>query len=319
MSGRELKAAEAKPGGADLRGDDAGRSPGDSDDPLRGGPLRKVWAGATAALYGPIFALRHPHVALHTVLTMALYFAVWGVLVWQFARYQSSALDALLPAKGAALWQVALWNALLGVAVLVYWLLALLLTFVLANPLVAPALGLLAERVEDAALGGQARPLPLRTRLGAMASGVARAAALAALQIGGGLAIWALSLLLSWLLPPLGAAVALFAGGAWSALWLATTLVGYAMENHHIGLWRQIRLLRGALPLMIGFGACAQLFAWLPLAVPILVVSATLLAVRLHRHGHLGLPLRSASSAIEDAADAADLADGGPEVGANRG
>ncbi len=295
---------DAATGGTAGRGTDAAgrRGAADRDDPLRGGALQQVWTGAVAALQGPVFALRHPPVALHTLSTMALYFAVWGLLVWQFARYQSATLDALMPAKGAALWQTALWNALLGFALLIYWLVALLLTFVLANPLVAPALGFLAERVEETALGGQARPLPLRARLRAIASALARATALAALQIGGGLAIWAISVLLSWLVPPLGVGVAMLAGGAWSALWLATTLVGYAMENHHIGLLRQFRLLRGAVPLMIGFGACAQLFAWLPLAVPILVVSATLLAVRLHRYGHLALPLRDSPAPSEDAA-----------------
>ena len=68
--------------------------------------------------------------------------------------------------------------------------------------------------------------------------------------------------------------------------------MNFGLENHYVGLGKQLGLMTRYPSLLIGFGALGQFLAWIPPMAPVLVVSATILACRLHAHGHLELPLR---------------------------
>ena len=106
--------------------------------------------------------------------------------------------------------------------------------------------------------------------------------------------------------PPLGTLVAVVVGGGWTALWFGMLGVSYALENNQVTLGTQMTILQQQAPLLLGFGIVAQFFAWLPLTVPLIVISATLLCCRLHRHGHCPLPTRDQwhQATTEETADA---------------
>jgi len=131
---------------------------------------------------------------------------------------------------------------------------------------------------------------------------LARSALLSAINVAGTAAIWGVGLLLGLIFPPLGTVFSIIFGGGWAALWFVFIGMTYVLENNRTTLSRQVRLPGRHAPLLLGFGAMAQVMAWFPPAVPVIIVSATVLACRLNRHGHVSMPVRDAWSAERDAA-----------------
>lgn len=268
----------------------------DGRDPLEGHGLRQAWTGVSAIAAGLPFAMRHAAVMRWMVASIVVYLLVWGLVLWQSALWQGPVLHQLLGPKGALWWQALVWSLLYALAFIAWWLVSFALAFVVASPLMAPLLGLLAEATETAFFGQEPREIGWDQRAREFAHGVGRAAMLAVMNITGAVAIWLVSTTLGALLPPLGTAFGLLVGGGWSALWCAIMTLNFALENHFVGVGKQLGLMTRHPALLVGFGVVGQLLAWIPPMAPVLVVSATILACRLHAHGHLDLPLRSVRS-----------------------
>lgn len=264
----------------------------DASDPLAGSAARQAWTGVRAIAAGLPFAMRHPRVMTWMAASIVVYLLVWGVVLWQSAVWQSPVLHQLLGPKGALWWQELVWSVLYVLAWLAWWLISFALAFAVSSPLMAPLLGMLAEAAETAFFGQEPRQVGWRLRVRELLHGVVRAAILAAMNISGAVAIWLVSTTLGALLPPLGTAVGIGVGGGWSAIWCAIMTMNFALENHFVGVGKQLGLMTKHPSLLIGFGAVGHLLAWIPPMVPVLVVSATVLACRLQVHGHLDLPLR---------------------------
>ena len=264
----------------------------DRTDPLEGSSAGSAWTGMRAIAAGLPFAMRHRAVMSWMAASIAAYLLVWGVVLWQSAVWQSPILHQLLGPKGAVWWQELVWSVLYVLAWIAWWLISFVLAFAVASPLMAPLLGMLAEATETAFFGQEPRQVDWQVRVRELLHGVVRAAILAAMNISGAVAIWLVSTTLGALLPPLGTAIGVLVCGGWSAIWCAIMTMNFGLENHYVGLGKQLGLMTRYPSLLIGFGALGQFLAWIPPMAPVLVVSATILACRLHAHGHLELPLR---------------------------
>lgn len=262
-------------------------------DPLASGRSGRLWLGVRAAFAGLGFALRHRRVLLHALLAVVVYVAVWAVVVWQAAAHSDAVILPLLGPKGAQWWQAVGWDALYILALIAWWLGALILAFVVATPLMAPFFSLLAEAAEVAFYGTPPRSIDLKTRIREMTAAVGRAAVLATVQIVGALLIWAVCAAIGLIFPPAGAFLGAVLGGLWSSLWYAMLAVSHALENHHVPLGVQLNLPSRMGSLLLGTGLVGQLLAWFPPAIPFVVVGASVLVFRLEQHGHVGLSLRA--------------------------
>ena len=177
---------------------------------------------------------------------------------------------------------------------------SLLLAFSIALPLMAPVFTLLAEMVErsfyGSVAGASGTPAELAKEL---INSLARSLLLSSLNVAGAALIWGLGLLLSLIFAPLGTVFSVLFGGGWAALWFVFIGMTYVLENNRTTLSMQVRLPGRHTALLLGFGAVAQFMAWLPPAVPVIIVSATVLCCRLNRHGHVPMPLRDAWEASD--------------------
>lgn len=261
-------------------------------DPVEGHALARAAEGARTVFRSLSFVARHPRVGRWLLLCMAAYTAVWVAVMWEAAAWQARFLDAVLGVKGTAWWQAALWEIGRALALLGWWLFAIVSVFAIAGPLLSPLFGMLAEAVETAFYGSEPAPLPWPQRLREMAHGVGRAAILGGLQIGGSLLIAGAGFVAGLIFPPLGTLIGTVLGGGWSALWFAMIAMSHTLENHYVGVGRQLALAPRFTATLLGFGLAGQLFAWLPFAAPVLVVAGALLTCRLQTHGHIELPLR---------------------------
>lgn len=265
--------------------------------PARDSLARRVWTGATAALQGFGFAFAHRSLWLLCLISTVTYALIWLavlglathlVQVWLRTHLLDSAESHLL---GSGPWH-ALWQLARAGVYLLAWLLAAAVALVVALPLLSPLFSWLAARTERQYFGqdsAESQALSLVEPVRALG----RAAALGGIQLGGSLLLWLLGLLLSLVAPPLGPPFALLVGGAWNALWLAALLIGFALDEHRTPLTEQIALLRRHAPTWLGFGAVASVLAWLPPAVPFLVVGGTVLVCRMHQRGDARLQGRT--------------------------
>lgn len=264
----------------------------DARDPLAGHALQRLLEGARTVLRTLSFIARHPRVGRWLLLCMVAYSIVWGLVIWEAASWQDRVLDALLGPKGAAWWEAALWEIGHFLALIVWWLFAVVSIFAVSGPLLSPLFGMLAEAAETAFYGTDPVAIDWPQKLREMAHGALRAAILAVLQIGGSLLFAGAGFLVGLVFPPAGTLIGSILGGGWSALWFAQIAMGHALENHYVGVGAQLALVPRSFALMLGFGVAGQLFAWLPFAAPVLVVAGSVLCFRLERSGHVSLPLR---------------------------
>ncbi len=263
-----------------------------SPDPLAGTPLHQAWTGFRAAGAGFGFTLRHGDLLSVAALAMALYLAVWVAFLWLAATWDGVAVAAVMGPAPESWWAVALWHVGRVLLYAALWLASLVLAATVALPVLSPAFAWLAERVEQRWYGAQ---VPGQT-WGAFAvetlRGIGRGLALLVIEVTGGVALWAVGMVLTLAFAPLGALFTIAVGGGWGALALGATMSGFALENNRVPLAAQLALLRRRTAVWLGFGFAAQWLVWVPLTVPFLVVSATMLVCRLHDHGHCRLPAR---------------------------
>ena len=273
-------------------------------DPVTGGRLRQVWGGVQAAFGGFGFAVRHGDVAAWVAGAVAWYLLIWVVVLWTAAAWDHDFAASVLWVRGPSWWESALWQVANVLVYLVFWVLALVLAFTIALPLMAPVFTMLSEVVERRFYGDAAHlPYNPGELLRELAFSGARSFVLAIINVAGAAMIWGVGLMLSLIFPPLGTIFSLLVGGSWAAMWFAFMGMNWILENNRSALSQQFSLAGRQLPLMLGFGAVAQLLAWLPPTVPLIVVGATLLCCRLNRHGHVALPLRDAWEARRAEAD----------------
>lgn len=266
----------------------------DLPDPTLGTGVQRFIAGVKCAFSGFAFTLRHGRVLAWCAGAVGLYLLLWGLILWLAAAWDQSFVTSLLWLRGPSWWESALWQMARFGLYLLFWIAAVLLAFVIALPLMAPVFTLLAEVVEQAFYGDAARLETSWAELAReMAVSLTRSAALSMFNLAGAAAIWAIGLAAGLVFPPLGTALGVVFGGGWAAMWLAIIGMSYVLENNRTPLAEQLRLPGRNLPLLLGFGTVAQVMAWLPLTVPLIVVSATVLCCRLGRHGHVGLSVRA--------------------------
>lgn len=262
-------------------------------DPAQGTPLRRAWQGMQAAFGGFGFAVRHGDVAAWVAGAVAWYLLIWIVVLWTAAAWDHDFAEALLWVRGPSWWESALWQAAQVLVYVVFWILALVLAFVVALPLMAPVFTLLAEVVERRFYGDVAHTAYSAAEMAReLVNSLFRSLILALINVLGAAVIWAVGMALSLIFPPLGTIFAVVVGGAWAAMWFAFMGMNWLLENNRSALSHQFGLAGRQFPLMLGFGALAQVLAWLPPTVPLIVVGATVLCCRLNRHGHVALPLR---------------------------
>ncbi|GEM_PF-3448527 len=269
------------------------------DDPTGKNPAAGFWSGVKAAFGGFGLVRKDGRVLRWTLLATAVYLVLWAIALYLVARYDDRVVNELLWPRGPAWWESTLWEIARGLLYLVFWLAALLVTFVIALPVISPLFAFVSEAAETAYFGTEvshrSNPAELAIEL---VRGVVRSAGLAITHVAGSGAIWLIGTAIGLFLPPVGTAITVVVGGAWSALWIAMTGVSWPMENNRTPLPRQLRVLPENFPVLLGFGLIAQVLAWIPFTAPITVVSGTLLACRLHRAGRLELPLRIGSTVV---------------------
>jgi uncharacterized protein involved in cysteine biosynthesis len=248
--------------------------------------------GALAALQGFGFAFRHRNLWLLCLAAMLAYALVWLAALALATHLTGPFVHAHLAQPGPASWQQALWQLERAGIYLLAWLLAAALALVLALPLLSPLFSWLAARTERHYFGHDGEPLPGNALVEPVRA-LGRAVALSAIQLGGAILLWLTGIALGLIAPPVGSAFALLIGGGWNALWLTAVFIGFALDEHATPLSQQIKLLRQHAATWLGFGLVASVLAWLPPAVPFLVVSGSLLVCRLQAHGHLELRRRS--------------------------
>lgn len=248
-----------------------------------------------AAFGGFGFAVRHGDVAAWVAGAVAWYLLIWVVVLWSAAAWDHDLAETLLWVRGPSWWESALWQAAKVLIYVVYWVLALVLAFTIALPLMAPVFTMISEVVERRFYGDAAHvsdsPRELLVEL--VNSGF-RSLVLALVNVLGAAVIWGLGLLLGLIFAPLGTVFSLAVGGSWAAMWFAFMGMNWILENNRSALSQQFGLAGRQWPLMLGFGVVAQLLAWLPPTVPLIVVGSTVLCCRLNRHGRVALPLRDA-------------------------
>lgn len=267
---------------------------------LPGRPAARAWLGASMALRGVTFALRHADVLLGALGVLAVYAAVWLALLGVAARYDQALVQAWTADLGSgdgSWWRSGLASVARGAAYALVWAAAILVAWLLALPLCGPLLALLAERVEHRATGRVGAPPAWHTLLAEMLRGAVRSAVMALLLAIGSAAVWLSGVALGALLPPVGGLWTLLAGGAWQALGVASMTASFALENQRTPLAEQLATLQRHRAIWLGFGATALPLCWLPLGVPFAVIGATLLVLHLHAAGELRLPARDAADA----------------------
>ncbi len=262
-------------------------------DPTQGSTFRCALNGVQAALAGFSFTFRHSRIFAWVAAAVAFYVLIWVVVLWSAAAWDSDFAELLLWVRGPSWWESALWQITAALVYVLFWSLALLLAFAIALPLMAPMFTLLAEMVERSfygdTVGSEGTPAALAREL---LNSLARSLLLSVTNVLGAAAIWGVGLLLGLIFPPLGTVFGVLVGGSWGALWFVFIGMTYVLENNRTSLSKQVRLLGRHRALLLGFGSVAQVMAWFPPAVPVIIVSATVLCCRLNRHGHVPMPLR---------------------------
>jgi CysZ protein len=226
--------------------------------------------GLSSLLFGFAFLLRRPQALPFAAVPVFVVFVLSGLAVYGAIRWALPAVRELSPAFENDFGRVAVglvsWLATLLVATF-----GIVLSFVLAPTLSAPALERLVTFVEDA------RGAPPRAALG-----WAREAWLGLRASLIGLLVFAPLLALLSVLElvlPVATVVTLPARIVVASLWVAYALFDYPQSLRGYSIRARFRLLRHALAPVLGFGlGCSALF-WLPclapLVLPIGVIAAS--------------------------------------------
>ena len=176
------------------------------------------------------------------------------------------------------------WRQPAGAARFAWWLLYALaygVLFVIAAAAVPPiATAPLGDPLSAATERALGRVPPAgRGLLRETVSSVLRTAARVAILLAGQGAI-----LLLWLLPGAGAAIATALSIAWTSAWLAVEYLDVPGNRHGLGFGASVRLARDHLPAAMGFGLGVYALLWIPLLnvvfIPVAVVGGTMLFAR---------------------------------------
>lgn len=266
---------------------------GDAVDPGRGSVVTQAWAGVRAALAGFSWCFRSRSIAVWTGAAVLIYVTLWSVAMYVAASWDDRLVHAVMWPRGTAWWESAAYEIAKSALYFVFWLAAVVMTFVVALPIVSPVFAFVAEATENEYFQDPiAHRSSVSELLKELLHSVVRSAALVALHLSGAIAIWVFGLLAGLLFPPAATLIGVALGGGWSAAWIAMAAASYAFENNRTPARRQLALLNAKPGLLLGFGAVAQFMAWIPFFAPLTVVSATVLLCRLHDFGHVELPLR---------------------------
>lgn len=218
--------------------------------------------GLSSLVFGFRFLLRRPQALPFAAVPVILVFVLSGLAVYGSIRWALPAVRELSPAFENDLGRVAVglmsWLATLLVATF-----GIVLSFVLAPTLSAPALERLVTLVEDA------RGAPPRAALGwAREAWLGLRASLIGLLVFSPLL--ALLTVLELVFPVL-AVVTLPVRIVVASLWVAYALFDYPQSLRGYPIRARFRLLRLALAPGLGFGlGCSALF-WLPCAAPLVL------------------------------------------------
>ena len=259
-------------------------------DPAAGATLVRFANGFKAIAQGPRLALRHNDILLWSLATALLYCAIWVAVLATAARFDQEFVRWLTPSDGPQWWIHALYLLAKWALYAVFWLTAVVATAPIALPLCAPALGMLAEKVEAHVAGRGPPAVRWATLLAEAVRGAVRGLLISVVLVAGDVAIWVACTLLSLIFAPLGLVLSLTVAPAWHALGLAALATSFALENRRCRLADQLAFLQEQRAVLIGFGLAAQALAWMPLLMPFVVIAATALVVRLHAHGHVRYP-----------------------------
>ena len=266
-------------------------------DPLAGGATGQLWTGVKAAFAGFSWIRRDRHVAMWTAGAIVVYLGLWVGAMMLAAQWDDRLIGMALWPRGPAWWQSALYEVARFFLYALFWLSAVLLTFVLALPAVSPLFAFVAESAEDAYFGVRvAHASTIRELIVELLKSVGRSLLLVAIHLAGSATIWLLGFGFGLLFPPAASVVSFVLGGAWSAMWIALATMSWVLENNRAPLAQQLRMVADQPALMLGFGVVSQPLTWVPLTAPIVVVSSTVLVCRLYEHGHCDLPLRARAS-----------------------
>ena len=274
-----------------------------SPSPISGSFFADFLGGARAAFGGFKWPLRDRRVALWTGLAIVVYVGIWTAAMWAAAHWDERVVKLLLWPRGPAWWQSALYEIAQALLYTVYWLAAVVMTFVVALPAVSPIFAFVAEATENAYFGDPiAHASSMSELVRELVLSVGRSLLLVCVHVAGSLTIWMVGFGAGLLFPPAASVVSVTVGGAWSALWIAMATMSWVMENNRAPLAQQLRLLTGQPGLLLGFGLIAQVLAWVPVTAPLVVVSSTVLVCRLNEHGQCALPLRDGHRRSRDSA-----------------
>jgi CysZ protein len=218
--------------------------------------------GVASLLFGFRFLVRRPQALPFAAVPVLLVFVLSGFAVYGAIRWALPLVRELSPAFENDLGRVAV-GLVSWVAALLVATFGIVLSFVIAPTLSAPALERLVTFVEDE------RGAPPRAALG-----WAREAWLGLRASLIGLLVFAPLLALLSLLElvlPVVAVVTLPARIVLASLWVAYALFDYPQSLRGYPIRDRFRLLRHALAPVLGFGlGCSALF-WLPCAAPLVL------------------------------------------------
>ena len=259
-------------------------------DPATGNVGHQLWTGATAMLAGPRLALQHRDIALGCAAAAAMYVLIWCAVLFAASRYDQAFVLWLAPHDGPAWYEHALAVAVKGSLYGLFWLAVVVAAAPVALPLCAPVLAVLAGRVEQRVANTPPPTMGWRLQAIEALRGAVRGLMVGAVLLAGNAIIWTLCSVLGLLFAPLGVVASAVLAPAWNALGLAALATSFALENRRCRLADQLALLQRRRAVLLGFGLAAQLVAWMPLLMPLVVVAGSALVVRLHRHGHVRYP-----------------------------
>lgn len=230
--------------------------------------LGRFLTGAGYAARG-LGLLTRPGIKRYVVIPLLINVGLFSFVIYFGINEFGSFLDWLLPSwLDWARW--ILWP-LFGVASL----LIVFYTFTLiANVIAAPFNALLSEKLEQSLTGGN----PADSRRGGNMAREAAVSVAGELQKLAYLALWALPLLLLFLIPVVNLA-APFIWAAFSAWMLSIEYADYPMSNNGMRFRAERALLREHKPLALGFGGLVMLMTMIPvinfIAMPTAVAGAT--------------------------------------------
>jgi CysZ protein len=267
-------------------------------------PGRGLVAGAGYALRGVPFVLARPGLLLLALVPLLINLALLVGLYGVGLRFYDDALALAFPWARPEAWYAVFWwvaygliRVLLYVALLVV---TLLLVVALGSIIAAPFHDALSERTERA-VGGRGLEAPLS--LAGVVGDVLRASR-DQLALLGVYLLGLVGIVLLNLVPVAGTLVSSALSFVWTCWFFALEFTDGALARSGLGWSGRWRLLRTHLRLSLGFGIGAWVMLLIPLTMPFLVVSGTLLACDLLRRPDPGGASPAGAAAPADPAKA---------------